>query len=111
MKKEYYKKLIDKYFDDALTQSELKELIEWIKGDLNLAQWFEEGLNNSDNTIDAALCDKMFSKIRSEVFTESLVSETEAKPLPLKKKWNWMQWAAVLLLPISLGLFASAIYL
>ena len=66
MKKEYYKTLIDKYFDNTLTQSELKILIEWIKDDLNLAQWFEEGLNNSDNTIDAALCDKMFSKIRRD---------------------------------------------
>ena len=44
MKKEYYKTLIDKYFDNTLTQSELKILIEWIKDDLNLAQWFEEGL-------------------------------------------------------------------
>ena len=111
MKKEYYKTLIDKYFDNTLTQSELKILIEWIKDDLNLAQWFEEGLNNSDNTIDAALCDKMFSKIRSEVFTENNIAETEIAAPTMKKKWSWMQWAAVFLIPLSVALFTTAVYL
>ena len=41
MDKIHYKELIEKYFEGNITDTEIKELSDWIKNDRQLQNWWE----------------------------------------------------------------------
>ena len=42
MDKTHYKELIEKYFEETITDVEIKELSDWIKNDRQLHDWWEQ---------------------------------------------------------------------
>ena len=45
MDKTHYKELIEKYFEETITDIEIKELSDWIKNDHQLHDWWEQELS------------------------------------------------------------------
>ena len=51
MDKTHYKELIEKYFEETITDVEIKELSDWIKNDRQLHDWWEQEFERSDSSM------------------------------------------------------------
>ena len=56
MDKIHYKELIEKYFEGNITDTEIKELSDWIKNDRQLQNWWEQEFTKSDAAIEVGGC-------------------------------------------------------
>ena len=52
MDKTHYKELIEKYFEETITDVEIKELSDWIKNDRQLHDWWEQEFERSDSSMN-----------------------------------------------------------
>ena len=66
MDKTHYKELIEKYFEETITDVEIKELSDWIKNDRQLHDWWEQEFERSDSSMNPVLRDKLFARIKEE---------------------------------------------
>lgn len=57
MDKTHYKELIEKYFEETITDVEIKELSDWIKNDRQLHDWWEQEFERSDSSMNPVLRD------------------------------------------------------
>jgi hypothetical protein len=64
MDKTHYKELIEKYFEETITDVEIKELSDWIKNDRQLHDWWEQEFERSDSSMNPVLRDKLFARIK-----------------------------------------------
>lgn len=97
MDKTRYKELIEQYFEGNITDTEIKELSDWIKSDHQLQNWWEQEFTKSDATIDPLLRDKLFARIKEE---------TQGKQKLKTIRMDYWQWAASVLLPVCIVFFA-----
>ena len=56
MDKTHYKELIEKYFEETITDVEIKELSDWIKNDRQLHDWWEQEFERSDSSMIMLHC-------------------------------------------------------
>ena len=89
MDKTHYKELIEKYFEETITDVEIKELSDWIKNDRQLHDWWEQEFERSDSSMNPVLRDKLFARIK------------EVRPLRIIP-WKWV---AAILLPVCVAFF------
>ena len=61
MDKTHYKELIEKYFEETITDVEIKELSDWIKNDRQLHDWWEQEFERTDSSMNPVLRDKLFA--------------------------------------------------
>lgn len=59
MDKTHYKELIEKYFEETITDVEIKELSDWIKNDRQLHDWWEQEFERTDSSMNPVLRDKL----------------------------------------------------
>ena len=90
MDKTHYKELIEKYFEETITDVEIKELSDWIKNDRQLHDWWEQEFERSDSSMNPVLRDKLFARIKEETLGK------EVRPLRIIP-WKWV---AAILLPV-----------
>lgn len=118
MEKEYYKNLAEKYFAGNITEAEICELARWIRGNAQLAAWWEKEFEQSEDKIEPELRDKMFARISKEILEESSDSTTELhtpqsptmKFIPNKTSIPaWIRWAAMICIPICIAILAHNI--
>ena len=64
MDKIHYKELIENISKGNITDTEIKELSDWIKNDRQLQNWWEQEFTKSDAAIDPILRDKLFARIK-----------------------------------------------
>lgn len=112
MEKEQYKILAEKYLAGDITEAEISELATWLRSNDRLADWWEQEFVKSEATIDPALRDKMFARIKAEVAPDECPAQRPAadanpeKPSPRKTLFPaWARWAAMICLPICLAFF------
>ena len=94
MDKTHYKELIEKYFEETITDVEIKELSDWIKNDRQLHDWWEQEFERSDSSMNPVLRDKLFARIKEETLGK------EVRPLRIIP-WKWV--AAIYYLSVSLS--------
>lgn len=114
MDKTRYKELIEKYFEETITDVEIKELSDWIKNDRQLHDWWEQEFERSDSSMNPVLRDKLFARIKEETLAKEEALEKEEvqeKGESLKNKkvgplriipWKWV---AAILLPVCVAFF------
>ena len=102
MDKTHYKELIEKYFEETITDVEIKELSDWIKNDRHLQNWWEEEFSKSDAGINPVLRDKLFARIKEQTQGKE---ETQGKEKPRTIRMNLWKWAAAIVLPICIAFF------
>lgn len=68
MDKTHYKELIEKYFEETITDVEIKELSDWIKNDRQLHDWWEQEFERSDSSMNPVLRDKLFARIKKRLW-------------------------------------------
>ena len=95
MDKTHYKELIEKYFEETITDVEIKELSDWIKNDRQLHDWWEQEFERSDSSMNPVLRDKLFARIKEETLGK------EVRPLRIIP-WKWV---AAILLPVCVAFF------
>ena len=95
MDKTHYKELIEKYFEETITDVEIKELSDWIKNDRQLHDWWEQEFERSDSSMNPVLRDKLFARIKEETL------DKEVRPLRIIP-WKWV---AAILLPVCVAFF------
>lgn len=95
MDKTHYKELIEKYFEETITDVEIKELSDWIKNDHQLHDWWEQEFERSDSSMNPVLRDKLFARIKEETL------DKEVRPLRIIP-WKWV---AAILLPVCVAFF------
>lgn len=95
MDKTHYKELIEKYFEETITDVEIKELSDWIKNDRQLHDWWEQEFERSDSSMNLVLRDKLFARIKEETL------DKEVRPLRIIP-WKWV---AAILLPVCVAFF------
>ena len=95
MDKAHYKELIEKYFEETITDVEIKELSDWIKNDRQLHDWWEQEFERSDSSMNPVLRDKLFARIKEETL------DKEVRPLRIIP-WKWV---AAILLPVRVAFF------
>ena len=95
MDRKYYIELIEKYHDNTIMDTELKELSDWIKQDRQLQAWWEQEFLKTETTMNPIQCDKLFVRIKGNIHT-SRKKTVHFTP--------WL-WAAVILLPIFTAFF------
>ena len=95
MDKTHYKELIEKYFEETITDVEIKELSDWIKNDHQLHDWWEQEFERSDSSMNPVLRDKLFAQIKEETLGK------EVRPLRIIP-WKWV---AAILLPVCVAFF------
>jgi len=95
MDKTHYKELIEKYFEETITDVEIKELSDWIKNDRQLHDWWEQEFERSDSSMNPVLRDKLFAQIKEETL------DKEVRPLRIIP-WKWV---AAILLPVCVAFF------
>ncbi|CAG9888934.1 Iron siderophore sensor protein [Bacteroides ovatus] len=95
MDKTHYKELIEKYFEETITDVEIKELSDWIKNDHQLHDWWEQEFERSDSSMNPVLRDKLFAQIKEETL------DKEVRPLRIIP-WKWV---AAILLPVCVAFF------
>ena len=95
MDKTHYKELIEKYFEETITDVEIKELSDWIKNDRQLHDWWEQEFERSDSSMNPVLRDKLFARIKKETLGK------EVRPLRIIP-WKWV---AAILLPVCVAFF------
>ena len=66
MDKTHYKELIEKYFEETITDVEIKELSDWIKNDRQLHDWWEQEFERSDSSMNPVLRDKLLPDQRRD---------------------------------------------
>ena len=93
MDKTHYKELIEKYFEETITDVEIKELSDWIKNDHQLHDWWEQEFERSDSSMNPVLRDKLFAQIKEETL------DKEVRPLRIIP-WKWV---AAILLPVCVA--------
>lgn len=106
MDKQHYQELVEKYLDGNIADNQIKELADWIKNDLHLQVWWEQEFIKSDASIDVALRDKLFERIKKATLT--VTAEKAISVIGKKKKRFRMdvwRWVAVVCLPICLSFF------
>ena len=77
MDKTHYKELIEKYFEETITDIEIKELSDWIKNDRQLHDWWEQEFERSDSSMNPVLRDKLFARIKEETLGQEEGGEKE----------------------------------
>ena len=102
MDKIHYKELIEKYFEGNITDTEIKELSDWIKNDRHLQNWWEEEFSKSDAGINPVLRDKLFARIKEQTQGKE---ETQGKENSRTIRMNPWKWAAAIVLPICIAFF------
>lgn len=95
MDKTHNKELIEKYFEETITDVEIKELSDWIKNDHQLHDWWEQEFERSDSSMNPVLRDKLFAQIKEETL------DKEVRPLRIIP-WKWV---AAILLPVCVAFF------
>ena len=95
MDKTHYKELIEKYFEETITDVEIKELSDWIKNDRQLHDWWEQEFERSDSSMNPVLRDKIFARIKEETLGKEVHS-------PRIIPWKWV---AAILLPVCVAFF------
>ena len=95
MDKTHYKELIEKYFEETITDVEIKELSDWIKNDRQLHDWWEQEFERSDSSMNPVLRDKLFARIKADTL------DKEVRPLRIIP-WKWV---AAILLPVCVAFF------
>ena len=95
MDKTHYKELIEKYFEETITDVEIKELSDWIKNDHQLHDCWEQEFERSDSSMNPVLRDKLFAQIKEETL------DKEVRPLRIIP-WKWV---AAILLPVCVAFF------
>ena len=101
MDKTHYKELIEKYFEETITDVEIKELSDWIKNDRQLHDWWEQEFERSDSSMNPVLRDKLFARIKEETLGK------EVRPLRIIP-WKWV---AAILLPVCVAFFTYYLFL
>ena len=94
MDKTHYKELIEKYFEETITDVEIKELSDWIKNDRQLHDWWEQEFERSDSSMNPVLRDKLFARIKEETLGK------EVRPLRIIP-WKWVAFITYYLLDSS----------
>lgn len=108
MKKEYYRTLIEKYFDETITETEVQELVAWIRSDRQLNNWLLRELEQSDDSMDSIVQSTIFDKIRQQLDRESCsqsrLDNVQSIPTPVKYRslHRYVRWVAVICLPLFL---------
>ena len=101
MDKIHYKELIEKYFEGNITDTEIKELSDWIKNDRQLQNWWEQEFTKSDAAIDPILRDKLFARIKEGTLKHTSPRTKGVRTLPMIP-WRWV---AAILLPVCIAFF------
>ena len=100
MDKTHYKELIEKYFEETITDVEIKELSDWIKNDRQLHDWWEQEFERSDSSMNPVLRDKLFARIKEETLGK------EVRPLRIIP-WKWV---AAYFINLSVSLSSLTIF-
>lgn len=78
-----------------MDKAQYKKIIDWIKNDRRLQNWWEKEFAGSDAEIDLALRDKMFARIKES---------TVGKLRPSRNiRMNILKWAVMICLPVCIA--------
>lgn len=80
-----------------MDKAQYRKLMDWMKNDCHLQNWWEEEFAKSDAEIDSALRNKMFVRIKEETVGKS----RSARVI----RMNILRWAAMICLPVCLAFF------
>ena len=104
MKKKYYRRLIEKYLSETISESEIAELLMWLEHDNNLNKWWAEELGKGNNQMDISLQNRILDGIKGEIQVQNesqSVFSGKNKKFP-KFSLNLLKWTAIVCLPIML---------
>ena len=103
-----------------MDKAQYRKLMDWMKNDCHLQNWWEEEFAKSDAEIDSALRNKMFVRIKEETVGKSRSARVIRMnilrwaamiclPVCLARGWvirmNILRWAAMICLPVCLAFF------
>ena len=80
-----------------MDKAQYRKLIDWIKNDRHLQNWWEEEFVKSDAEIDSALRDKMFARIKEGTVGKSRFSRVI--------RMDILKWVAMICLPVCIAFF------
>ncbi|MBB3186542.1 FecR family protein [Microbacter margulisiae] len=102
MNQEEYIKIFERYVSGNASDEEIARLIEWMKNDPSLSNWFEMQIGNASSGIDPAIQSCMLSAIQKEIGKKDVKSKH-----PYGTKINWLYKVAIILLPLlsALGMY------
>lgn len=107
MKKKYYRRLMEKYLSETISDSEIAELLMWLQHDNNLNEWWAEELAKNNNQMDSSLQNKIFDGVKAQI---QLRNESQSVFYYKNKKFpkfylTVIKWTAVVCLPIMLAMY------
>lgn len=80
-----------------MDKAQYRKLMDWMKNDRHLQDWWEGEFVKSDAEIDVALRNKMFVRIKEETVGKSRSARVV--------RMNILRWAAMICLPVCLAFF------
>lgn len=112
MMEKNYKKLIEKYLSGTISESEVVELLRWLKEDDRLNRWWAEELAMESKILgneigmDTDLQNELLCKVKNEIQEKhkSLIILEKKNKTSRSINRNILKWAAVLFLPIVLSI-------